>query len=80
MRKETPQDRYKKKNIKQVKLDLNINTEQDIIEWLNKQPNKQGKIKELIRREIEKEQSAEETLKEISDRATAHLIRKGARP
>ena len=55
MRKETPQDRYKKKNIKQVKLDLNINTEQDIIEWLNKQPNKQGTIKQLIRREIEKE-------------------------
>lgn len=55
MRKETPQDRYKKKNIKQVKLDLNINTDQDIIEWLDKQPNKQGTIKQLIRREIEKE-------------------------
>ena len=55
MRKETPQERYKKKNIKQLKLDLNINTEQDIIEWLNKQPTKQGAIKALIRREIEKE-------------------------
>ena len=55
MRKETPQERYKKKSIKQVKLDLNINTDQDIIEWLEKQTNKQGTIKKLMRREIEAE-------------------------
>lgn len=55
MRKETPQERYKKKAIKQLKLDLNMNTDQDIIEWLEKQTNKQGTIKQLIRREIGKE-------------------------
>ncbi len=55
MKKETPQERYKKKVIKQVKLDLNMNTDQDIIEWLNKQTNKQGTLKKLIRREIESE-------------------------
>lgn len=75
-----PQAKYDKENTTRVYIKLNKNTDSDIIEYLEKSGNKQGLIKELIRREIEKEQSAEETLKEISDRATAHLIRKGARP
>jgi len=50
----TPQERYKKKNIKQIKFELNYNTDADIIERLEQQPNKQGYIKKLIRDDIAK--------------------------
>ncbi len=50
----TPQARYDSKNTVQIKLKLNIKTDADIIEYMNQQPNKQGKLKELIRKEIQK--------------------------
>ena len=53
-RKITPQERYNKKNVKQVKFNFNIRTDADIIEQLEKQPNKQGYIKQLIRNDIKK--------------------------
>lgn len=48
----TPQERYKAKNIKQVKIELNIKTDEDIINKLNSVGNKQGYIKQLIRKDI----------------------------
>lgn len=46
--------KYKKKNIKQMKLDLNRNTDSDIINFLDKCGNKQGYIKKLIREDMKK--------------------------
>lgn len=45
-------ERYDAKNTKQFKMKLNIKTDADIIKWLEAQDNKQGAIKELIRKEI----------------------------
>ena len=45
---------YSKNTLKQIKFVLNTNTDTDIIEWLDAQPNKQGYIKELIRADIQK--------------------------
>ena len=36
---------------------LNITTDADVLEWLRGQDNKQGKIKELIRKDIEKNEA-----------------------
>lgn len=47
--------KYTAANTKQIALVLNIKTDADIIEHLQKQANKQGYIKELIRRDIEEE-------------------------
>lgn len=49
-----PQTKYKKKNIKRISFDFNYATEADLIEWLEKQPNKAGLIKRLLREEMEK--------------------------
>ena len=46
---------YQKDNIKQVKFTLNKNTDQDVISHLEKQTNKNGYLKELIRKDIKKE-------------------------
>ena len=46
--------RYQKKNIKQMKLDLNRNTDSDIIHFLDQCKNKQGYIKKLIREDMKK--------------------------
>ena len=40
---------YIKDNIRQIRLTLNQKTEQDLIDWLDQQPNKQGYLKQLIR-------------------------------
>lgn len=50
--KETPQQRYDAVNTVQVKMKLNAKTDADIIAWLDAQGSKQGRIKELIRKEI----------------------------
>lgn len=50
----TPQKRYAKKNIRYYKIDLNKGTDADLIEWLDKQPNKAGLIKRLLREEMKK--------------------------
>ena len=45
-------DKYDKKNTKQIAIKLNKNTDADIIEYLDSIENKQGLIKELIRKEM----------------------------
>ena len=45
-------ERYDAANTKQFKMKLNIKTDADIIEWLDAQVNKQGAMKDLIRKEI----------------------------
>lgn len=47
------QARYDKQNCKGLYLKLNTKTDADVLEWLEKQENKQGAIKALIRRENE---------------------------
>ena len=44
---------YNKKKTVQIALRLNVETEKDIIDQLNKVPSKMGYIKELIRKDIE---------------------------
>lgn len=47
------QMKYNKEHTKQVTLRLNRRTEADIIDWLERIPNKQGYIKALIRSDME---------------------------
>lgn len=44
---------YIRDNIQQIKLGINRKTEAELLEWLENQPNKQGYIKELIRKDME---------------------------
>lgn len=46
---------YDAKNTVQIKLKLNLSTDQDIIDKLESVDNKQGYIKELIRADIRRE-------------------------
>lgn len=46
------QDKYDRSNTVQVHLKLNLHTDKDILDRLNSVPNKQGYIKDLIRRDI----------------------------
>lgn len=46
--------KYDAYNTKQIHFKLNIKTDADIIEYLGKQDNKQGYIKELIRADMKK--------------------------
>jgi len=48
--------RYHKNNIKQMKIDLNRNTDSDIIDFLDQCENKQGYIKKLIREDMKKQE------------------------
>lgn len=54
MAKDTPQARYDAKNTTQVRLKLNLKTDADILEALERSGNKQGYIKSLIRADIAK--------------------------
>lgn len=54
-KKQTPQQRYAKKNIKQYKFDCMKSTEQDIIAKMESVKNKAGYVKSLIRQDIAKE-------------------------
>lgn len=45
---------YKKKNIKRINLDLNYNTDLDIIEFFKTIENKSAYLKALIRKDMEK--------------------------
>ena len=47
--------KYDKAHTKQIKLKLNLETDRDIIEALEQVDNKQGYIKELIRKDIKPE-------------------------
>jgi hypothetical protein len=49
MKRTEPQGMYDRNNTVQIKMKLNKNTDADIIEFLNQQPNKQGYLKNLIR-------------------------------
>ena len=48
---------YAKEKMQQVKLTLNKGTDADLLAWLEKQPNKQGYIKTLIRKDIMENES-----------------------
>ena len=62
------QDKYDAKNTKQFKMKLNIKTDADILAKLDLVDNKQGYIKELIRRDISGKQNAAPTItKSIAD-------------
>lgn len=46
--------KYNKENTRNVVLHLNITTDKDILDYLNRKDNKTGYIKELIRDDMEK--------------------------
>lgn len=46
------QEKYIKNNIQRVVLNLNKNTDTDLIEWVESLENKQGTIKEILRNHI----------------------------
>jgi len=46
--------KYDQNNTKQIAVKLNKKTDSDILGWIEKEPNKQGYIKQLIRQDIEK--------------------------
>ena len=48
--------RYDAAHTQQIRLKLNLGTDADILEELDRQPNKQGYIKKLIREDIAKRQ------------------------
>lgn len=52
--KKTAQQRYKKENILTVWLKVNRKTEPELAAQLEKQPNKNGYLKSLIQKDIEK--------------------------
>lgn len=54
----TPQDRWRAANMKRYAIDVAKKTEGDIIAQLEKQTNKAGYIKALIRADIEREAKA----------------------
>ena len=47
--------KYDKEKTKGLYLKFNLNTDADILKWLEQQPNKQGYIKDLIRADIKKD-------------------------
>lgn len=54
----SPQDRWRAANMKRYAIDVAKKTEGDIIAQLEKQTNKAGYIKALIRADIEREAKA----------------------
>lgn len=48
---------YQKENLQRIYLKLSRIHESDLIEHLDRQPNKQGYIKDLIRADMEKNES-----------------------
>ena len=53
-KRQTPQDRYAAKAIRRYVLNLNRNTDPDILDHLEKLDNVQGYIKALIRSDLER--------------------------
>lgn len=47
--------KYDKENTKRVFIKLNKNTDKDILDYLGGIPNKQGYIKELIRKDMKQQ-------------------------
>ncbi len=50
--------KYDENNTIQVKLKLNLNTDKDILEALERSGNKQGYIKELIRKDLKRKRKS----------------------
>lgn len=46
------QKRYIKKTMRPVLVSFNRNTEPELVEWIENQPNKAGYIKQLIRADM----------------------------
>lgn len=46
------QEKYQKENIRRIVIKLNQKTDIDILDWLDKQSNMQGAIKEAIRKQL----------------------------
>ena len=52
------QAKYDKKHTIGFYMKLNLRTDQDILQWFWKQKSKQRAVKELIRKEIERERTS----------------------
>lgn len=50
-------DEYHKRNYRSFGLKININTQKDVLEWIESQDNMTGAIVELIRKDIESKKS-----------------------
>lgn len=48
------QKEYAKRSVRMIRVDLVQNTEGDLIDWIDAQPNKAGYIKQLIREDMKK--------------------------
>lgn len=46
--------KYNKENKQQIKFSINRKTEPELLAWIESQENKQGYIKDLIRKDMEK--------------------------
>ena len=53
-KRQTPQDRYAAKVIRRFAININRNTDADILEHLEQMDNVQGYIKKLIRSDMER--------------------------
>ena len=49
-------NQYEKENIRQIRLKINRKTEQEMLEWIEKQKNIQGYIKQLIREDMKRQE------------------------
>lgn len=54
-KKSSPQMKYDSNNTTRVALKLNLNTDKDIIDYLEQSGNKQGTIKEALREKMARE-------------------------
>ena len=57
--------KYDQANTKQITLKLNLNTDQDILDQLQRMENKQGYIKELIRKDLQERKQRNEISRSI---------------
>lgn len=49
---DTAQGRYREQNLAIIQFNINKKTEPEILEWLQRQANKSGYIKQLIRKDM----------------------------
>ncbi len=54
-----PQRRYHAKAIMRVTVDFNRNTESDLVERVEREPNRSGYIKQLVREDVERRKGSE---------------------
>lgn len=54
-RKLTPREKYDKNNTTRIALKLNLNTDKDILSYLDRTGNKQGTIKQALREKMARE-------------------------